>query len=226
MLAVLFIEIEWVKPFNNTKSAELRKPYLKPVMIDKDVLLDGEGVFFKCCHYSQHDDGIFSFEENHKNLKKEYINKTKNKPFTQSEEREQHYLYMCSSIYKEHEGTFQKISEIDIPCISIIPENEDKYMIKWFDFRRGAFIRRGGNEDLYNPMSPLCGQPNILNETAFILNSNQSGKLEYNYRFTTQFDLVHYYRHYCVYMVNTPKITRDIFLRDYDFNYKQIDRLF
>lgn len=224
MLGVLLVEISWGKPCHTPPCAELRKPYLQPVLIPEDISLHGDGIFSKNCFYSQHTDGIVSDEKNHETWQRNYQNKTKNQPFTSAEEKKQHHLLIAAEQYRKNRGYFTEIQNLEIPCVEITPE-KNHFKVKFFDFKRGAFVRNGHNEDFWNPQSRLCGQ-NILNETAFILKENESGKIEFNYRFQTQFDMISYYSHYCVYLVNVPVLTHDVFLRKYDYHYRQIDRLF
>lgn len=70
----------------------------------------------------------------------------------------------------------------------------------------------------------LVGQPNRLNETAFVLWEGQSGVLKYNYRYTSYHG--QWYKCYYVYIVNGKILTKDIFLREYDYEYDQLADLF
>lgn len=67
------------------------------------------------------------------------------------------------------------------------------------------------------------GQPNTLNETAFILEEGKAGVLRYNTRCVSFED--QWYEYYYVYMVHTNILTQDIFLRTYDYEYNQLTYL-
>lgn len=84
--------------------------------------------------------------------------------------------------------------------------------------------RRGGNEDFYKKGKKLESKPNVLNETAFILEQGQSGVLKYNYRYTSWSEQK--YVCYYVYMVNDVVLTQNTFIRSYDYEYNQLADLF
>lgn len=119
---------------------------------------------------------------------------------------------------------FYSLDDLNIPCIAISEESENSYRIKWYDNGQGMPRRKGGNEDFHKKGARFAGQPNILNETAFVLEEGKSGLLKYNYRYTSYEG--QWYKCYYVYIVNEKKLTYDIFLRDYDYEYDQLADLF
>lgn len=70
----------------------------------------------------------------------------------------------------------------------------------------------------------MAGEPNKLNETTFILEEHQSGKIKWNNRFT--FYHGQWYEQYHIYLVNTEQIHENIFVREYDFSYQQMADMF
>lgn len=183
MLAILQIKMEWTKENRTPAGSKRRQEYYKPIRIEPDVLLSGDGIFVKKCDYLQQGEEIlYAVEVSEKNV--------------------------------------LSLDKLAIPCIEIIEEAEQCYRIKWFDDGRGMPARRGGNEDLYVKGARLAGRVNTLNETAFILREGESGILKYNYRLTSYDG--QWYECYYVYVVNTGKLSPNIFIRDYTYTYSQL----
>ncbi|MDE7478965.1 MAG: hypothetical protein K2M91_13655 [Lachnospiraceae bacterium] len=229
MLAILLISMTWTKENRTPESAVQRQKYYHPVRIEDDVLLSGNGIFVKKCDYRQEGNQVLSGQEICESLEKQYHEAMKNVPFTGCQKYDEKRAKRRNQGMMRDKGTFYDsadIKKIHIPCIEIIQETDCKYRIKWFDGRCGMPFRRGGNEDLFRPGARLAGQPNVLNETAFILKENESGMLKYNYRQAPFDDCQGYYYCYYVYMVNTDTLTRDVFMRAYDYEYDQMADLF
>lgn len=150
MLAILLVEMEWLKENRTSEGAIQRQEYYKPVKIEDEVILKGDGIFFKKCQYYQKGNVI------------------------------------------------QSASEIS-----------DKLDAKQKEENKG---------------SPFSGQPNVLNETAFLLDEGKSGLLKYNYRHISYHG--QWYKCYYVYIVNTKVLTQDVFIRNYDYEYNQLADLF
>ena len=121
-------------------------------------------------------------------------------------------------------GAFYSLGEIDIPCVEILEETDGSYRIKWHDSEHGMPRRRGGNEDLYKKGTKFAGRPNLLNETACILQKGEAGVLKYNYRLTSYHG--QWYDCYYIYIVNTEDLSRNLFIRQYDYEYNQLADLF
>lgn len=223
MLAIQYISVYWTKRCKNTAYQEKRKELLKPALIEDEVDLDGNGIFLiqkKCWQHSADELKIIE----------KYREKEKFIPFTGKEERKEAYLRAAEGIKKAGRGEFfdiRDVNKLKIPCVRITEEN-GAYRVKWFSDTSidGKPFRRGGNEDGNNPVSDLYMQLNTLNETAFVLHEGESGVLSYNFRSSTQFDGIHYYHFHNVYLVNTDKLTREIFIRNYDFSYRQLAELY
>ena len=213
MLAVLKIRMTWTKENRTPEGAVLREQYCKPVRIEEDVPLLGEGIFLKECDCEQGGSQIFSNYDFAAQREK----KKKNKPSTGLD----NYRNKRKGYFYDNLGLEKRLL---LPCIRIVEEADGCYRIKWFDQGIGKPRRRGGNEDFMKQGSKLAGEPNVLNETAFILKKSESGLLKYNYR-KQNFD-GQYYLCYTVYMVNTDVLTQKVFLRAYDYKYEQMADLF
>lgn len=223
MLAILLIEMEWLKESRTPEGAVARQQYYKPVLIEEEVNLTGEGVFVKRCKFYQKGNKVQSASEM-VNIQTIQLNKfTRGRNFTGNDEYEQRRMRKGMQSINNARGVFVPIERIDIPCIAVEKE-ENNYRIKWFDCRGGMPRRRGGNEDFGKTGKKMAGEPNVLNETAFVLEEGKAGLLKYNYRYTSYHG--QWYKCYYVYVVNCKELTRDIFVRDYDYEYNQLADLF
>ncbi len=101
---------------------------------------------------------------------------------------------------------------------------ENRYRIRWFDSGRGSIRRRGGNEDFLKRGARFSGEPNRLNETAFILKPGQSGTVCCNNRFSSWHG--QWYEEYRIYFVSAVRPDRNMFVREPDFRYEQLAVLF
>ncbi len=221
MLAILMIEMEWYKKDRTPAGAVLRQQYYMPKKIDKNINLLGTGIFYKHCCYCQNGEMITSNEDSTEALT---YKKHKREAFTGSDEKQMRLAMLGSQRRKKEQGFFYTIDQLNIPCLAISEEGKNSYRIKWYDNMQGKPRRKGGNEDFGKKGTRFAGQPNVLNETAFILEEGQSGLLKYNYRYT--YYEGQWYKCYYIYMVNEIKLTYDIFLRTYDYEYNQLADLF
>ncbi len=224
MLAVLQIRMEWTKDSRTPRGSAIRREYYKPVKIENDVYLSGEGIFLKTCNYYQQNEIVVNAKERIKRYKQRQNKKTSGMPFTASEENEQRRLQRCENQIRKEKGAFYPPEKIQIPCVEIKEEADSVYRVKWSDSLHGKPKRCGGNEDLYRKGTKLCGRVHTCNETAFLLKEKEAGILKYNYRFTGYEG--QWYECYYVYLVNTDTLYTDVFLRDYDFIYDKLADLF
>ena len=134
-----------------------------------------------------------------------------------------HYEQNGSDMTEKVLGKMLKLEDFGMRNISIQKE-DDSYRIKWFDEEIGSVRRRGGNEDYGRKGAKLRNFPNRLNETAFVLGPGQSGVAHWNNRFTSYYGQS--YMQYLAYFVNAESVDPDMFIRDYDFEYKQLADLF
>lgn len=145
---------------------------------------------------------------------------------------------VSESISIEH-CDIDSINEHGITNIDITSE-ENGYRVKWFDDGMGRIKRRGGNEDFGKKGRKLAGVPNVLNETAFVLGNDASGKISWNNRFSSYHG--QWYQQYQMYMINTNIFDTNLenekkkkskknscdklFVREYDYEYSQMADLF
>lgn len=224
MLAILQIKMEWTKESRTPGGSLQRQEYYKPIGIEEDVSLAGDGVFLKKCQYVQQGGIVIGDAEASGRLDQRMHEANRGMPFTGTDQREQRAARLRNQSVNRDKGAFYPIDKLDIPSVEVLEESGQRYRIKWFDSGRGMPRRRGGNEDLYKKGARLAGKPNTCNETAFILAPGQAGLLKYNYRLTS-FD-GQWYECYYVYVVNVEKLKRNIFLREYDFVYDRLADLF
>lgn len=224
MLAILQIKMEWTKESRTPAGSVMRQKYYEPLRIEEDVPLLGSGIFMKICSYSQQDGKILRASETNGLTNRHPQHTTASGAFMGRDEPAQKMAYLRSQTIKREKGAFYPPDKISIPGMEIIEEADQCWHIRWFDNGRGMPRRRGGNEDFGKKGARLAGQPNTLNETAFILRKGDSGILKYNYRFTSYNG--QRYECYYVYMVNTDILHRDIFIRQYNHEYTQLADLF
>lgn len=223
MLAILSIEMNWRKENRTPNAAIQRKEYYKPIKIEDGITLDGEGIFLKKCNYFQQGDSVRAGSEISAELDKKLYEEGRGKAFTGKQEQEQKLARIRNQTVQKEKGFFYSIEAIDIPCVTI-EEADNCYRVKWFDYGSGMPRRKGRNEDFNKKGSKLAGQPNVLNETAFVLEEGKAGLLKYNYRYTSYHG--QWYKCYYVYIVNEKELTQDIFMRSYDYEYNQLADLF
>lgn len=224
MLAILLVEIEWLKENRTPAGAIQRQKYFAPVKIEDEVNLTGDGIFVKKCKFYQRGDSVSSSVESAARLDKILYEDGRGKAFTGSDEYEQKMAGRRSKAIEKDKGSFYSLDKLDIPCITVVEEPNNRYCIKWFDNGTGMPRRRGGNEDFCKKGAKLAGQPNVLNETAFVLEEGQAGLLKFNYR--KAYYSGQWYECYYVYVVNAKELSRDVFMREYDFEYDQLADLF
>lgn len=230
MLAIQLAEIEWFKDSRNPEGARQRAHFLQPQQIATEISpvcsqAGEKQIFLQKLSYYQHDGQIKSAQDGLA-LWEQRLNKGKGSPFTGIDEYEEKNILRVKNRIEAAKGNFCSLEKLNIPCLTITPEQENSYRIKWYDSGEGMPRRRGGNEDLYKEGAKLAGKPNTLNETAFVLTQGESGVLRYNYRYPGFDDGQSSYKCYHVYLVNADSPYRDIFLRDYDYEYEQLAHLF
>lgn len=222
MLAILQIKMEWTKESRTPGGSLQRQEYYKPMRIEEDVNLAGDGIFLKKCRYIQQNGTVTSDAEASRTLDQRMRRANMGMPFTGTDQWEQRAAWLRNQSVNREKGAFYP--KLDIPGVEVVEEPGQHYRVKWFDSGRGMPRRRGGNEDLYKKGARLAGKPNTCNETAFILAPGQAGLLKYNYRLTSYDG--QWYECYYVYVVNAKELKRDVFLREYDFVYNRLADLF
>lgn len=216
MLAVQMIQITWTKEHRNPEASVQRRQFLRPHPLSEQADLHGSGIFLNRLDYLQSQGEILT-------------SAAYKRKFTRySDENAQHrYLLNISKAEQAHSGMwFARPEELQLPCVNIRQEGS-AFRIFWHQdttYSGKRPIRTGHNEEFYDSHSPFCGK-NLCNETAFILQNGESGRMQYNYRVTTYEG--QYYEQYCIYFVHTDIMTPDLFTSaDYTHEYNQLAHLF
>ena len=231
MLVIQLVKINWSKNSRDLQSTEKRKALFFPSMVEwnnqqcsKDVFLSSR----ECFYLSDKElDFWYDYYKKQNLYRRNQKNKTHDSEIISFNFDTYQRMTDRNAVWT---GEFYSIDEINknmIPCIRIV-EEDNRYRIKWFS-QTGLFtqpFRKGGNEDSYNPNSDLYLQLNTLNETAFVLSDEQAGEIRCNFRLVDRDEGVHTYTEYRIYLVNTKQLTNDVFIRDYNYLYKQLAKLY
>lgn len=231
MLAIQLIKISWSKNSRDLQSTEKRKALFFPSMIEWNNQQGSKDIFLSNREFFYLSDREMDFWHDYYKKQNFYRRNKKNETCNSK------IISFTPKIYQKMTnpktiwtGNFYSIDEINKNTISYIRivQEDNGYRVKWFN-QTGLFtqpFRKGGNEDSYNPRSELYLQLNTLNETAFVLSDGQAGEIRYNFRLVDQDEGVHTYTEYRIYMVNTNRLTNDVFIRDYNYLYKQLAKLY
>lgn len=209
MLAIQYIKMYWMKENRTPKGSVMRKKYYTPEKIDSSVILEPrESDYFIQKRFYIQKDKVYVSTDYNKLLGNGYINST---GLTEAEQ--------------DNLGLFYSdVKDIDIPGIEILKEGDD-YRIRWYSLENGYQpVRRGYNEEYYLK-NMKCSGKQIKCETAFVLQKGESGKIEYNYRYTSYRG--QHYEQYCIYLINTDQITHKSFMKaKYEKEYIELADLF
>lgn len=231
MLAVQLIKISWSKNSRDPRSVAQRKELFFPARVEWEQPQNPQDIFLssrECFYLSEKQRAFWHDYYKKQNLYRRHRKNEVHAPAIASV-TPSYFQRMADTavVWKGRFYPFDEINRNTIPCIRIIQE-EDGYRVRWFS-QTGLLtqpFRRGGNEDACRPDTELYCQLNTLNETAFVLSEGQSGEIRYNFRLTDRDDGTHTYTEYRVYMVNTPRLTQEVFVREYDYVYKQLAKLY
>lgn len=105
MLAILLVEMEWLKENRTSEGAIQRQKYYKPVKTEDEVILTGDGIFFKKCQNYQKDNVIQSASEISDKLDAKQKEENKGKAFTGKEENEQKSVNLRNKAIKRQKGS-------------------------------------------------------------------------------------------------------------------------
>jgi hypothetical protein len=128
------------------------------------------------------------------------------------------------------EGTRDRYANYNrlLKFIRIFKE-EDRYRIMFCDENvEWCPTKRRGHNEAYNNADSIYYHRNILNETAFILNKNQYGRIIYNNRYVDP-DNQHWYYGWHIYNIINCDISeckeKMFFVKNPDYEYKQLKDL-
>lgn len=216
MLAIQIIRITWTKEHRNPEASVQRRQVFRPHSLSEQADLHGSGVFLNTISYLQMQNEILTSAAYKRKFTRYF------------DENAQHrYLLNIAKAEQAHSGMwFACPEELHFPCVNIRQEGS-AFRILWHhdDTYSGKHpIQTGHNEEFHDSHSPFCGK-NLRNETAFLLQNGESGRIQYNYRVTT-YEGQHY-EQYCIYFVHTDTLTHDLFkFADYTHEYNQLAYLF
>lgn len=88
MLAILKIEMQWLKENRTPIGAVQRQKYYHPMKIEEDVALTGEGVFLKCCNLYQVGKTVLYGVHNAEQMNRKLQEQDKGKAFSSNDECE------------------------------------------------------------------------------------------------------------------------------------------
>lgn len=114
--------------------------------------------------------------------------------------------------------------DIKVPGIEVFYDDES-YVVKWHSLENGYQpVRTGYNEDFNNPQS-ICMGKRIKNVTAFTLSKGEAGRLQYNYRYTS--DYGQHYEQFTIYILHTDKLEHNSFVKaTYSKQYDEMEDFF
>lgn len=209
MLAVQKIRIYWNKENRTPDRAAVRRRYLKPAVLSEKAVLQGDGIFVNELDYIQMDKMYLSSDYYIENGNR-IVNSCFKAESIKNEIKRKHILEM-RRLAERNEGSFY-LSGKDVNIAGIIiTEEHGSYRIKHHSLENGYKpVRTGYNEDFYDEASEFCGR-NICCRTAFVLEKGESGKVEFNYRFSDEGG--QHYEHYCIYFLNTDSLHRRAFVQ-------------
>lgn len=223
MLAIQKIEMYWLKENRTPEGSVMRREFYKPARLKETVDLNGNGIFVNERNYIQMDKVYLAtdYRIQHGNPYANSCGLTKK----QEEERRHQHLLEVQNRARKNEGIFYETPDhVELPGILIV-EEEDGYRVKWYSFENGFQpVRTGHNED-YCVKGSKCKGKRLLCETAFCLKKGESGKIQFNYRYTSF--MGQHYEQYCIYFLNAEKLEQNSFVQaQYEKEYNQLVNLF
>lgn len=218
MLAIQCIKMYWTKENRTPEGSVMRRAYYAPAPIDSSVILEPKDAeFFVQRRLYVQTDKVYTNTDYNRLYGNRYINAT-GLTETQQQERKRQFLLEQNRMEQDNLGLFYSdVKAINIPGIKIVKE-ADAYRIQWYSLEHGYQpVRRGYNEQSWGR--------NIRCETAFVLEKDESGKIEYNYRYTSYHG--QHYEQYCIYFIHTENITSNSFVKaNYEKVYTELADLF
>lgn len=220
MLAVQTIHIIWHKSDKNPKSSKIRSKLGNPEKLKKIFMSESENddIFLNYNYYIQKNNDFMDIvEQRNENLKHVF--------FVQNKQYEE-YWKRTKEIAQKNQGSFYDDSKkLKIPCVEI-QKQENDYKVRWYSNLAYMPVRKGRNERYFSHTE--FQQRNVLNHTVFTLKPGESGKLQYNYRYTYWDTGIWQYNIIYVYLINTEEniIKPDVFSKTkYKYEYKELAKL-
>lgn len=225
MLAIQCIKMYWTKENRTPEGSLARKEYYRPGKIDTSVNLEpNESEYFVQRRLYIQTNQVYSNTDYNKLFGNRYINAV-GPTEAEQQERKRRFLLEQMNAEKDNRGLFYADArEIEIPGIEIIKEDEN-YRIRWYSLENGYHPVRTGYNEEFHLKDTKCFGKRIKCETAFVLKKGESGKIEYNYRYSSYHG--QHYEQYCIYFVNTDELMHSSFVKaDYEKEYMELADLF
>lgn len=199
MLAVQYIDMNWVKKYRTPQGSVARRPFYEPQELADDLDLKNSGAFFNKIHLLHWSDEIMTYPDYYR----------KNLP----EDRYHKRWIELANIEKRNKGiSLDDVKQLDIPSIEV-KEQDGVYIVYWYSMRDGYHlpIREGHNANFLNKESKAYGQRNKCVE-AFRLAKGEAGMITFNYR-TRWASGGFSYSQSRVYLVHTDELSKDVFTK-------------
>lgn len=225
MLAIQYIRMYWEKDNRSPKGAVCRRDFFRPVKIEDtvDLSIGNKDVFLQKRWYIQTNQ-VYSYTDYNRIYRNRMVNAF-GPTDAKREERIRKYLLEQNTAEHEDKGVFlADTNELFIPGIEI-EKIEDGYRVKWYSLADGYVpVRTGYNENYSRKGTAAYGQ-RIKCETAFTLHENESGQIQYNYRYTGYHG--QHYEQFCIYILNIDNLMYNSFIKaDYKKVYENMVDLF
>lgn len=120
MLAILFIEMQWLKENRTPSGAVQRQKYYEPVRIEDGINLSGKGIFLKKCSYCQYGNSVLSEQRFSDRLDEKLYEEGLGKAFTGTDEREQRLAGLRTKEYKKTEVRFTILKILTFPVLQSV----------------------------------------------------------------------------------------------------------
>lgn len=130
---------------------------------------------------------------------------------------------------KQHIFFYNSVTELNLTNLLLSPQEGHLAVIFFYDEQRsGRPLRRGHNRDYHKIDSPFY-RKDILNETAFVLDSDQYGRVIWN-EHMIDWDTGNWYYQLHIYHIaalSKQILSRDLFLkRQPDYEYRQLAAMY
>ena len=218
MLLIQDIALTWYKPDRGGAGAATRQRFPAAYLL-KENPLPGETVVQTLYFWQDGETFLDAEQTAHRSMERD-LPKLGFSPAQVEEEIQKRIFY----IKKYRIQCYSSVEELNLTNLAIGVQ-EDRLSVSFFydEHRSGAPHRRGHNQDYQDPRSALFGK-DCLNETAFVLEKGQYGRLIWNERKTdydtgTWYYQLHIYN--LIHLNNTPA-EPDIFIaKGPDFLYQK-----
>ena len=224
LLLIQEIDLTWNKNERGGQYAQARRQF--PQAYPLDELPAGAGAAVHHLSFYQNGETFLEASQDMRQSLEQFLPRI---GFTQAQ-TQQEIQQRLSFIKRNRLRLYPCIEDLNLTNLSVRPVPEGCSISFFYDeHRSGMPYRRGRNQDFQNPSAPLYCK-DCLNETAFVLQPGQYGRVIWNERRTDYDNGTWYYQlHICNFMHTflTQETKKDLFLAAQpDFEYKQLAVLY